>query len=53
GVQNRFGHPHGEVFRRLAGMGRVLATNRDGGVQVTTDGHAMEVRPYRGPSFAL
>jgi len=53
GVENRFGHPHGEVFRRLAGIGRVLATNRDGGVQVVTDGHTMEVRPYHGPRFEL
>jgi len=53
GVHNRYGHPHQEVFARLARAGRVLSTARDGGVVVITNGRTLEVRPFHGPGFAL
>jgi competence protein ComEC len=54
GVGNRFGHPHDDVLARLASHGaRVLRTDRDGGIIVRTDGHALGVETWSGESFAL
>jgi competence protein ComEC len=53
GIENRYGHPHPEVYERLARRGRVLSTAKDGGVEVITNGQGLTVRPYHGPSFAL
>jgi competence protein ComEC len=53
GVHNRYGHPHDEVYTRLARAGRVLTTPRDGGITVITNGRTLEVRPFHGPSFSL
>lgn len=45
GVRNRFGHPHAATEAALEAVGaRVLRTDRDGSVVVTTDGRALDVR---------
>lgn len=41
GRWNRYGHPNGEVLRRLPG--RVLRTDRDGTVTIRTDGEHLTV----------
>lgn len=44
GRNNRYGHPHTETVRRLAGIGaRILRTDRHGGVTIRTDGRIMRV----------
>jgi competence protein ComEC len=43
GQGNRYGHPHAEAFSRLRGV-RVYRTDRDGNVEVRTDGESLEVR---------
>ncbi len=53
GTHNRYGHPHPEVYARLARVGRVLTTAKDGGVEVITNGRTLRVRPFHGPSFRL
>jgi len=48
GAQNRFGHPHPEVWRRLRQSTQcALRTDENGAVVVTTDGADLEVRPTR------
>ena len=42
GQGNRYGHPHAEAFSRLRGV-RVYRTDRDGNVEVRTDGESLEV----------
>ena len=45
GVRNRFGHPHAATLDALTRSGaRVLRTDRDGSVVVTTDGRSLDVR---------
>ncbi len=45
GVRNRFGHPHPSTLDTLARAGvRVLRTDREGSVVVTTDGSSLDVR---------
>jgi competence protein ComEC len=45
GARNPFGHPHPEVVERYRKAGAlVLRTDRDGTVEVTTDGHRVWVR---------
>lgn len=45
GVRNRFGHPHAETLATFAERGiRVLRTDRDGAVVVTTDGRELAVQ---------
>ncbi|MBX3228372.1 MAG: ComEC/Rec2 family competence protein [Labilithrix sp.] len=45
GVRNRFGHPHGEALTNLdAARIRVLRTDQEGSVVVTTDGRSLDVR---------
>jgi len=45
GVRNRFGHPHASTLDSLAQAGaRVLRTDQDGSVVVTTDGRSLDVR---------
>ncbi|MBX3207284.1 MAG: ComEC/Rec2 family competence protein [Labilithrix sp.] len=45
GVRNRFGHPHPSTLETLERAGvRVLRTDRDGSVVVTTDGRSLDVR---------
>ncbi len=45
GVRNRYGHPHERTLAALADAGaRVLRTDRDGSVVVTTDGRSLDVR---------
>lgn len=49
GVRNRFGHPHAQTLDALGRSGaRVLRTDRDGGVIVTTDGRSLDVRTMGG-----
>ena len=44
GVRNRFGHPHGPTLLSLARTSaRVLRTDLDGAITVTTDGASLEV----------
>ncbi len=44
GIRNRFGHPHAATIETLLGAGaRVLRTDREGGVTVTTDGESLDV----------
>ncbi|MFZ5895813.1 MAG: DNA internalization-related competence protein ComEC/Rec2 [Myxococcota bacterium] len=43
GVRNRFGHPVPEVMARIAQAGaRVLRTDRDGAIQIRTDGSSLD-----------
>lgn len=45
GVRNRFGHPARRALATLAASrSRVLRTDRDGSVTVTTDGRSLEIR---------
>ncbi|MBX3272410.1 MAG: DNA internalization-related competence protein ComEC/Rec2 [Sandaracinaceae bacterium] len=49
GRNNRFGHPHPEVWDRLVrATGCALRTDRHGGVIVETDGEDLRVTPTRG-----
>jgi competence protein ComEC len=50
GVRNRFGHPHPNTLEALTRSGaRILRTDRDGSVVVTTDGRTLDVRTTRAP----
>ena len=47
GEANPYGHPHPDVLARLAAAGvRVLRTDRDGAVTVSTDGKSLGVRCF-------
>jgi len=49
GEENPYGHPHEELLERLERSGaRILRTDRDGAVQVLTDGHTLHVSCYVG-----
>lgn len=49
GRKNRYGHPAPETLRRLAAHGAHLwRTDLDGGVDVVTDGHTMNICARRG-----
>jgi competence protein ComEC len=49
GSGNHFGHPHPEVVRRLSeGGAHVLRTDRDGTIDVATDGTSVAVCTGRG-----
>lgn len=51
GRQNRYGHPHPEVWGRLRRQVRcALRTDLDGGVTVFTDGDSLHVRAARAGS---
>lgn len=44
GVRNRFGHPHKNALQALSASGaRVLRTDLDGAIRITTDGDRLEV----------
>jgi competence protein ComEC len=44
GVRNRFGHPAPATLATLAGSrARVLRTDREGSITISTDGHSLEV----------
>ncbi|HSQ63208.1 MAG TPA: DNA internalization-related competence protein ComEC/Rec2 [Polyangiaceae bacterium] len=44
GTRNRFGHPHPSTMATLSRAGvRVLRTDQNGAVTVTTDGHSLEI----------
>jgi len=48
GTRNRFGHPHPRTLAALdAARIRVLRTDREGAVVVTTDGRSLEVTSAR------
>jgi len=47
GEGNPYGHPNAEVLAHLAGHGaRVLRTDRDGAVTVSSDGHTLRVHSF-------
>jgi competence protein ComEC len=49
GRSNRFGHPAPDVLERYRGIGAtILRTDRDGAINLETDGHSVEVRTFRG-----
>jgi len=49
GIRNRFGHPHPDVLARLRQAGvTVLRTDRDGTLQIFTDGRRIWVRSGLG-----
>ena len=51
GFDNRYRHPHGEVVARLQARGiELLRTDRDGSVEVRTDGQRLRVRTIAGPT---
>jgi competence protein ComEC len=48
GEENPYGHPHPELLERLQEKGtRILRTDRDGAVQILTDGHSLRVSCFR------
>lgn len=48
GEENPYGHPNPELLERLEEKrSRVLRTDRDGAVQILTDGHTLEVNCFR------
>jgi competence protein ComEC len=50
GVRNRFGHPHPNTLVTLEQSGaRVLRTDREGSVMITTDGRTLDVRTSHPP----
>ena len=49
GLENRYGHPHGEVLERWSrGADHVARTDLDGSVSVWTDGERLEARTFSG-----
>ena len=49
GARNRFGHPHPEVIQRLSGAAvRVLRTDHEGTLRLSTDGRRLWLRTGRG-----
>ena len=47
--ENRYGHPSPEALARLSAAGaEVWRTDRDGTIEVRTDGHTMTIRSRRG-----
>jgi competence protein ComEC len=49
GARNRFGHPHPDVVERFRRAGtRLWRTDRDGTVDVTTDGREVWVKAFAG-----
>jgi competence protein ComEC len=55
GEENPYGHPHPELLQRLEESGsRTLRTDRDGAVQVLTDGHTLRVSCFEAcPETAI
>ncbi|HEX5657122.1 MAG TPA: DNA internalization-related competence protein ComEC/Rec2 [Polyangiales bacterium] len=49
GRGNGFGHPHPEVVQRLGT--RLLRTDREGGIELTSDGRTLRVRSARQPRW--
>jgi competence protein ComEC len=52
GRDNRYGHPHAEVMARYRGVD-VARTDRDGTVEVRTDGRSLEVRRFPPETWRL
>ena len=47
GADNRYGHPHAALLRRLRGCGtRILRTDECGEIAVQTDGESVRVKTY-------
>jgi competence protein ComEC len=54
GQRNHFGHPHPEVVARYTAAGaRMLRTDRDGTITVSTDGRQVWVSTFRSPAPVL
>jgi competence protein ComEC len=50
GSNNAFGHPHGDVLKRLAGAGTsVWRTDEQGRISVYSDGRRLRLETYRWP----
>jgi competence protein ComEC len=48
GAGNLYGHPHPEVLRRLDSVGaRILRTDREGSLRISTDGRRLWLRRGR------
>jgi competence protein ComEC len=53
GIRNRFGHPHASTLATLGGAGaRILRTDLDGAVVVTTDGERLDVETSSGARWS-
>jgi competence protein ComEC len=53
GEENPYGHPHPELLERLEGNGtQILRTDRDGAVQILTDGHSLQVSCFHACPLA-
>jgi competence protein ComEC len=51
GVRNRFGHPHSGTLATFEALGvSALRTDREGSIEVTTDGTSLEVRTSQARS---
>jgi competence protein ComEC len=49
GEENPYGHPSVELLEQLEQSGtRIFRTDRNGAVQLLTDGHALRVRGFTG-----
>jgi len=47
GEYNRFGHPHLRVLKDLSQLNtQIYRTDKNGAVEVTTDGHEIKIKPY-------
>ena len=47
GADNRYGHPHAELLRRLRGCGtRILRTDECGEIAIETDGESLRIKTY-------
>ncbi len=54
GWRNRFGFPHASVLRRYERRGiSVFRTDRNGAVQMRTDGEVLVIAPMRGEKFKI
>ena len=49
GTDNRYGHPHAALLRRLRGCGtRILRTDECGEIAIETDGESLRIKTYTG-----
>jgi competence protein ComEC len=54
GRANRFGHPAPRVLERYQAVGaEIFRTDRDGAIEIETDGYAVKVRTFAGRMFEM
>ena len=47
GIENRYGHPHEEVLKRLKTQGsRVYSTQDNGAITIESDGQSIRIQGY-------